>query len=199
MADRGDADQRDRQPVAPAEKRGDGDHPDAERHEARVKVRLQRIRARERDAVPQRHHGRQRDGQPHRGIEPRADRHDARPDTGQRQQVRAEEERLGGRAGGAPDGGEHFVEDEELALRVDDDRVARKRGGVFRADDGRHVGRLVGDAVAVPRAVGRRKQDERDEAGEQAWDDLQKFGASSALGPYIAGTGTSFRRRYTLS
>jgi len=66
-------------------------------------------------------------------------------------------------------------------------------------DDGRNIGRLVGNAIAVSRPVGRGKQDESDEAGEKAWNDLQKFGTSSALGPYIAGTGTSFSRRYTLS
>ena len=53
----------------------------------------------------------------------------------------------------------------------------------------------LGDLVEV----GRGQHDESDDTGEKAWDGLQKFGASSALGPYIAGTGTSFSRRYTLS
>ena len=80
-------------------------------------------------------------------------------------------------------------------MRVDQRRVARKERGVYRAGDDGDVEGLVGDAVAVARTIRGRKQDEGDGADGKS---RQKDG-SSAVGPYVAGTGTSSNRRYTPS
>ncbi len=80
-------------------------------------------------------------------------------------------------------------------MRVDQRAVTRKQRGVERAGDDRDVKRLVGDTGAVAGAVRGCKQDEGDGAGGKS---CQNDG-SSAVGPYVAGTGTSSRRRYTPS
>ena len=64
VADRGQTDERDGKPVTAPEQRSDRKHPEAERHEAWMKVGFERVGARAWDAMPQRDHRGEGDGQP---------------------------------------------------------------------------------------------------------------------------------------
>jgi len=114
-------------------------------------------------------------------------------------EVGREKPRLHRRAGYAADQREDFVDDEELPLRADERCVAREGRRVLRKHDCGHVSSPVRDAVSIPGAISGRQYQEGEEACDNCCGESQKFGASSALGPYMAGTGTSFSRRYTPS
>ena len=204
MTETRERDERYRRHLPPAEKHRDGHDADAERQHPRLEVRFERIHARARDVVAQRDERAEGRRQPHGCIEPAAEQQHADPDGRHREQICRQEQRFERRARRSPDGAHDVVEDEELSLRANERRIMRKRGGILRQHDGRHVRRLIGHAVAIARAIRRREHDEhhetqQGEGGSGKGETVQKFGASSALGPYIAGTGTSFRRRYTLS
>jgi hypothetical protein len=89
-----------------------------------------------------------------------------------------------------------------MRLGVDERCVARKGLRLKRLGDSWNVERLIGAAIAIGSAVGSREQDEESAGG---YPDGRRPGAfarrtiqnwpSSALGPYIDGTGTSFNRR----
>ncbi len=64
VADRGETDERDGEPVTAAEQRSYRQHPESECHEARMKVGLERVGARAGDAVPESDHSCEGDGQP---------------------------------------------------------------------------------------------------------------------------------------
>ena len=165
---RGGHGQRHGQPVAPVGERGHSQKADAEGQHARMEVGLERVGAGTRDLMAHRERRHERERRPRAGIEAPADQHERGEDEHERQQIAGQEQRLERRASGAHQHRQHFVGEHQVALGVDERRIAGKSAGVERPGDDRNVEGLIRDAVAIHAAVGRGQHDEGGERRKQA-------------------------------
>ena len=108
----GRGDERDRDRLPAAQKHRDGGDADAERQHACLEVRFERVDARARDVMSQRHERAEGNREPRGWIELSAEQHDADPDRRHRDEIRREEQRFERRARGAPDRGHDVVEEQ---------------------------------------------------------------------------------------
>ena len=165
--DGGDGHERHRQPGSAPQDCCRGEQAEAERQHPRMKVRLEGIRARPRDAVTQGKRGAKRGHDPRTAVDAGADEYEAGPGRCQREQVTGEEEHLDREAARAEERAEDLVEHHVAPLRVQQRAVVRKCAGIGRMEDDGNVEGLIGGAVAVSRAIRGGHQRERDSAGQR--------------------------------
>jgi hypothetical protein len=147
-----------------------------------MKVRLERVGARPRNAVPQRE--RRDDGHDHpgrRGKAP-ADEYQRNPDQCDRQEIAAQKDCVEGKRRQASDRRDELVGDHQPALRVDERSIARKRVGIDGVGNNWNIERLIGDAVAVASAVRGGKQEE-DDASAHPGQRLPRRSRQAKAGP----------------
>ena len=180
-------------PGSPAQIPSKRENPRREHDQAGMKVTLEGVDPGPRDAVPERHRRRERRRGPPGAVHRRAERERRRAEQQEAGDVR--DERCDGEV--ARRRAQDIVGERQTCLGVEERRVAREERGIGGARRRRQVERLVGRAVPVTRGIGDRERHEQHGAGGKRSGPPHM--ASSAVGPYIIGRGTSRRRRYTLS
>ena len=124
---------------------------DAEGHRARLNVAFERVRARLRDAMAQRHERESRRRCPPVRAEPPREHRDAGEGHDERRAVPDSGERRVAQRHERPDDRCNVVAKPPAHLRVEHEAVPRKERRVDRARHGGNVERLIGHAVAVAR------------------------------------------------
>ena len=151
---RGRRDQTNGEPGPPAEHCRCRQKADTEGQHAGMKVGLEGVRARPRDAVAHGKCGGKRGNRPAAAVDTRADEQETRPDQREREQVAGKKDRLDRESRRAREHTKDLVEHHVSRLHVEQRAVARKGPRIRNAEDRRDVEGLVRDAVAISRSIG---------------------------------------------